>query len=258
MELYPNKFLQYLLGIEEKSPFVQLTNLCAELTVNFQPIFHAKTGDIFGYEALTRHISKKINIKKLFLDSKQNGTEILLDMMCRRNAIKYASKQAIDSYLLINTCAETLLHFDYTIDMTDKLIEEYNISKERIIFEITEETAIDNYDIFIRSILFYKKRGYKIAIDDFGAGFGGPKLMSLIEPDIVKIDKHFIANVLNNHYCKAFIEFTLSECHKRDIKVVAEGIETYLQMREMISIGIDFLQGHYLGKPSAEIQSLRA
>lgn len=188
----------------------------SELTVYFQPIFLSETNKIFGYEALTRHISKNINIQKLFDDAKKDGSIYILDMLCRRNALKEASKQRLKNYLFINVCPETLLNPQHTIGITDQFAEEFNFPKEKIILEITEQSAIENYEIFIKSLFYYKDRGYKIAIDDFGVGYSGPKLLSLIEPDIVKIDRHFISCLKENPVCKAFIDFAVKICHEKN------------------------------------------
>ncbi|MCS7164622.1 MAG: EAL domain-containing protein [Thermodesulfovibrio sp.] len=228
----------------------------SDLKVHFQPIFSAKTGTIFGYEALTRHKSIK-NIKNLFLEARKNGSIFILDMICRRNAIKEASRQNIDSYLFINICPETLSYPNHEVGITDRFAEEFGFPKNRIVLEITEQSAIENYEIFIKSVSYYKNRGYKIAIDDFGAGFGGPKLLSLLEPDIVKIDKYFIHAIEENNFSKYFIDFTVQVCHKLNIMVVAEGIETPTQLSEVINMGADLLQGFYLGKPEEKINKNR-
>lgn len=89
--------------------------LYSKLTVHFQPIFSSKSGKIFGYESLTRHISMSLNIKDLFLEAKKNGSIFILDMICRRNAIKKASEQNINSYLFINICPETLFYPQHEI-----------------------------------------------------------------------------------------------------------------------------------------------
>lgn len=229
----------------------------SDLTVHYQPIFLSKNGKIFGYEALTRHLSMNLNIKNLFLEAKENGSIFILDMICRRNAIKEASKQNLDGYLFINICPESLFYPQHEVGITDRFAEEFKFPKEKIVLEITEQTAIENYEVFIKSVSYYKKRGYKIAIDDFGAGFGGPKLLSLIEPDIVKIDRHFINTLEENHFSKSFIEFTVSVCHRLNILVVAEGIETSSQLLEIKNTGVDLLQGYYLGKPEAKIKNFQ-
>lgn len=226
----------------------------SKLTVHFQPIFSSMSGKIFGYESLTRNISMSLNIKELFLEAKKNGSIFILDMICRRNAIKKASEQNIDGYLFINICPETLFYPQHEIGITDRFAEEFSFPKDKIVLEITEQSAIENYEIFIKSVSYYKRRGYKIAIDDFGAGFGGPKLLSILEPDIVKIDRHFINTMEENHFSKSFIEFTVSVCHRLNIMVVAEGVETASQLKEVVNAGVDLLQGFYLGKPEEKIQ----
>lgn len=231
----------------------QLKSLYSDLTIHFQPIFSSQDGNIFGYEALTRHTHKSINVKEFFLKAKKDGTIHLLDMICRKNAIKKASEQGIDSYLFINICPETLCYKEHIIGLTDTFAEECGFPKEKIVLEITEQSAIENYELFLKAVNYYRIRGYKIAIDDFGAGFGGPKLLSMIEPDIVKIDRFFINN-MGDYFSKAFIEFISSVCKRFNIVVVAEGIENSQQLKEVINLGVDLLQGFYLGKPQEKIK----
>ncbi|MCX7987839.1 MAG: EAL domain-containing protein [Thermodesulfovibrio sp.] len=227
----------------------------SELTVHFQPIFESKKFKIYGYESLARHVSKKINIGKLFLEAKKNDSIFLLDMICREKAIREASKQNLKDYLFINICPETIISPQHEIGITDRLAEKYNFPKEKIILEITEQSAIENYEIFIKTISYYKERGYRIAIDDFGSGYGGPKLLSLIKPDIVKIDKHFIQTLNDNYFSKCFVEFVINLCNEFGIMVVAEGIETSLQLEKILEKNADLLQGYYLGEPAAFIRN---
>jgi diguanylate cyclase (GGDEF)-like protein len=137
----------------------------------------------------------------------------------------------------------------HRVGITDELADKWSISKERIVLEITEETAIRNCKLFKDTIVYYKKRGYKIAIDDFGAGYGGLKMLSIIEPDFIKIDRHFISNI-----DKAAVKFNLvdsiaSACHRLGIKVIAEGIEQGEELKVVMNMGIELLQGYYLCKP---------
>ncbi|WP_333654859.1 GGDEF domain-containing protein [Dissulfurispira sp.] len=225
------------------------------LTTHFQPIFSSKDGTVYGYEALARikEDRKNINIGELFKKAILTNTISSLDVKCRENAISLASSLGINhinAYLFINICPEALIDSAHSLGITDELADEWGISKERIILEITEESAIHNCDLFKEAVAYYKKRGYKIAIDDFGAGYGGLKMLSVIEPDFVKIDRHFISNI-----DKATIKFNLvdsiaSACHRIGIKVIAEGIEQEEELKVVMDMGIDLLQGYYLYKPS--------
>lgn len=233
------------------------------LTTHFQPIFSSKDGVVYGYEALTRikGDNNSINIGELFKRAIFTNTISSLDVKCRENAIGLASSLGLNrsnAYLFINVCPEALMDSAHSVGITDELAEEFGISKDKIILEITEESAIHNCNLFKEAVAYYKKRGYKIAIDDFGAGYGGLKMLSVIEPDFVKIDRHFISNI-----DKAIVKFNLvdsiaSACHRIGIKVIAEGIEQEEELKVVINMGIDLLQGYYLYKPSPILNGDRA
>ena len=225
------------------------------LTTHFQPIFSSKDGTVYGYEALTRikGDNSRINIGDLFKKAILTNTISPLDVKCRENAISLASSLGINhgsAYLCINVCPEALMDPAHRVGITDELAEDFNIPKERIILEITEESAIHNYNLFKEALAYYKKKGYKIALDDFGAGYAGLKMLSAIEPDFVKIDRYFISNI-----DKAIVKFNLVDsiatvCHRSGIKVIAEGIEREEELKIVIDMEIDLLQGFYLYKPS--------
>lgn len=239
-------------GIDRQTILELLDN--DSLTTHFQPIFSAKDSAVYGYEALTRiRGSRDINIGELFKKAILTNTISSLDVKCRENAISIAASLGINrnnSYLFINVCPEALMDPAHTLGITDDLVERWGISKEKIILEITEESAIHNYNLFKQAIRYYRKRNYKIAIDDFGAGYGGLKMLSVIEPDFVKIDRYFISNI-----DKAMIKFNLVDsiaiaCHRIGIKVIAEGIEREDELNVLLNMGIEFLQGYHLCKPA--------
>ena len=134
--------------------------------------------------------------------------------------------------------------------ITDELVEDMGLSKERIIIELTEESAIKDYNLFNRAIERYRGRGYRIAIDDFGTGYGGLKMLSMIEPDFVKIDRYFISNIDQAAVNFNLVDSITTTCHRMGIKVIAEGIETEEELKAVSNMGIELLQGYYLRKPS--------
>ncbi len=226
------------------------------LTIHFQPIFSSQDGTVFGYEALARINGDhtEINIPGLFKKAIQTGTISCLDMKCRELAMKLASTMGINShYLFINVCPETLIDPSHSLGVTDKLVDTFGFTKDKIILEITEESAVPDCGLLQKVVNYYKKRGYKIAIDDFGAGYGGLKMLSMVEPEFIKIDKHFVSNI-----DKSVIKFNLvdaisSACHRMGIKVIAEGIEREEELRVMLKMGIELLQGYLLGRPSESL-----
>lgn len=133
-----------------------------------------------------------------------------------------------------------------------------NLSKKRGyqktgFIEITEESAVKDYSLFNKAIERYRDKGYKIAIDYFGSGYGGLKMLSMIKPDFVKIDRYFISNI-----DRALVKFNLVDCittacHRIGIDVIAEGIQREEELKTVLNMGIEFLQGYYLGKPAPEL-----
>jgi diguanylate cyclase (GGDEF)-like protein len=227
--------------------------------VHFQPIISTRNGGIYGYEALTRINGRHVfrDISELFAKAKETNAISSLDLLCRWNAMREGGLKGITrrgEYLFINVCPEILMDPDHRVGITDEMAEKCGIVKEKVILEITEETAIDNYRLFKDAIAYYRREGYKIAIDDFGSGHGGLKMLSIIEPDFVKIDRHFISYI-----DKAMIKYNLVEsmatvCHRIGIKVIAEGVERPEELAILMGMDIGYLQGFLLGKPSPDMQ----
>ena len=228
------------------------------LTTHFQPIFNAENGSVLGYEALSRTKEKNpfADIGELFQRAIQTGCICVLDTACFATALKTAktfSRADRPEYLFMNVCPETLMNNSLFQDTCDSLVETIGIAREQIVLEITEESMITNYAFFKQSLEIYRCQGYKIAIDDFGAGYGGLKMLSTIEPDFVKIDRHFISNI-----DRAIIKFNLVDaiataCHRIGIGVIAEGIEREEELAVLLNTGIQYLQGYYLGYPSPQM-----
>ncbi|MES0337529.1 MAG: GGDEF domain-containing protein [Candidatus Magnetobacterium sp. LHC-1] len=229
------------------------------LTTFFQPIYSSEDGSIYGYEALTRVRGSEstMNIAELFEKAMATDTLTLLDSTCHENAIINASQQGFkdtDAHLFINICPETITDTPRWCEITDHFAGVWGIARNNIVLEVTEESAIKNYKVFHTMIDVLKGKGYKIAIDDFGAGYGGLKMLSIIEPDFVKIDRHFISNM-----DKALVKYNLVDaiataCHRLGIKVIAEGIETEHELRLVVNMGIELLQGFLLKRPSPRLE----
>ncbi|MFZ5906472.1 MAG: GGDEF domain-containing protein [Nitrospirota bacterium] len=225
------------------------------LTVFFQPIYAARTGMLHGYEALTRIQAESSfpTISDLFRQAKQTDIISTLDVYCRENAIRNAVAQGIrdrNALLFINICPETLIDAAHKNGLTEEYIERWGLKKEQIILEITEESAIQKFELFKKAVDYYRQRGYKIAIDDFGAGYGGMKMLSIIEPDFIKIDRHFISQIDRTTVKYNLVDCIVTACHRMGIQIIAEGIEREEEMIAVLNMDIEFFQGYYLSHPS--------
>ena len=263
-----DQFPQASPGLLEKPPTSRQINCEAiasllghnQLTCHFQPIVNLQTSKIFAYEALCRTVGLNPfdNIEELFIQAGICGKILQLDMRCRENAMSLAEAQGLhdkDALLFINICPTSLLHPDHSAGTTGILANKHGIPKHNIVLEITEHEAVSNYKLFRQAIDHYRSKGFRIAIDDFGAGYGGLKMLSVLEPDFVKIDRHFFKESPKCSINFNLIDSIATACHRIGIEVIAEGIETEKDLRICREIGIDLVQGYLLARPAAELIS---
>jgi diguanylate cyclase (GGDEF)-like protein len=228
------------------------------LTCHFQPIVNRQQGRIFAYEALCRTVGSNPfdTIEELFSTAGHCGMILPLDMRCRENAMALASVQGLannNTLLFINICPTSLLHPDHSAGSTGLLANRYEIPKGNIVLEITEHEAVSNYNLFRKAIDHYRSKGFRIAIDDFGAGYGGLKMLSVLEPDFVKIDRHFFKDSPKSSINFNLIDAIATACHRIGIEVIAEGIETEKDLQICRDIGIELVQGYLIARPAADL-----
>lgn len=228
------------------------------LTAFFQPIVSLEHGSIHAYEALCRTSGPNPfdTIDDLFQQAILCGLTRQLDMRCRENSIACAAKQNIgtsNALLFLNICPTSLLHPDHNTGATEMFAKKFGIPKDKIVLEITEREAVSNYSLFRRAVDHYRNNGFHIAIDDFGAGYGGLKMLSMLEPDYVKIDRHFFQDKGRSHINYNLIDAIATACHRIGIHVIAEGIESEDDLRICREVGIHLLQGYHFAKPNPEL-----
>lgn len=230
-----------------------LDNDC--LDTYFQPICSLTDGSVFGHESLARLTNNSsANICQVFRDAVATKTIIFLDMRCRENALKKASELGFtnsSNLLFINTAPDVLTDKAHSIKMACNIVKKYGIKTEQIVIEITEERNNHNCQFIKQAIQEYKDAGFKIAIDDFGAGYSGLIMLSNIEPDFIKIDRHFITNIDKAAIKYNLVDTIVTLCHRLGIKVIAEGIEREEELKIVQSMGIEFGQGYLLRKPAS-------
>ena len=130
------------------------------------------------------------------------------------------------------------------------LNEVYGEDMDRYFFELTETSSVSDDDL--RMLREFGKNTGQIAIDDFGAGHSNIVNLMRYTPQIIKIDRFLITDIHKNRNKQMFVRSTIDFAKMNGIKVLAEGVETYNEMSTVIDLGVDYIQGYYTGKPSAE------
>ena len=140
--------------------------------------------------------------------------------------------------------------------MDIELIEkEYKDILPNVVMEILEsEKSNSEYTMFKQQLI--AKWGGKIALDDFGSGYNSEYALITFNPNIIKIDRSIISGCDSDISRRSIVSNLIQLANTKGITVLAEGVETYSEMKTVIECGVDLLQGYYLNRPLFEPQPI--
>jgi EAL domain-containing protein (putative c-di-GMP-specific phosphodiesterase class I) len=154
--------------------------------------------------------------------------------------------------LSINFMPNAVYRPELCIRTTLDAAEAYGFPIEQIMFEITEGEKVDDL-VHLRGIVeHYRQRGFKTAIDDFGAGYAGLNLLAEIRTDLLKLDMALIRDIDRDPVRQSIIRGILQVCRDLSTTVIAEGVETRAELAVLRSFGIELFQGFLFARPAFE------
>jgi len=217
----------------------------SSLWMAFQPILRADTGEVFGYEALLRSSEPSLPHPPAVLDAAERlGRSDLLGRTIRERCAAPIDRAPEHALLFVNLQASDLL--DETL-----LAQESPLSAiaSRVVLEITERASLDQVKDIRSKVAELRRMGYRIAIDDLGAGYAGLTSFALLEPEVVKLDMSLVRDVHLNPTQQKLIRSMTVLCKDMGMMVVGEGVETAKERDTLIDLGCDLLQGYLFSKP---------
>lgn len=222
-----------------------------DFTMAFQPIVNATTGRIFAHEALARGLGNE-PAGSVF-QHVNDDNRYRFDQSCRTKAIKLAAEKGLgDALLSINFMPNAVYRPELCIRTTLAAAEAYGVPLECIIFEFTEQEQVIDIG-HLRSIVdYYRERGFRTALDDFGAGYSGLNLLAEIRTDIVKLDMELIRHLDTRPARRAIVKGVIEICRELSTTVIAEGVETYEEFATLKDMGVELFQGYYFARPAFE------
>lgn len=222
-----------------------------QLTAFFQPIYATDKGKLYGYEALIRGPSNSPlhSPQALFDTALEHGLLSQLELVCRKISIARFAQLKLEGYLFLNISPMIFLQTDHPYGRTLSYIKESGLLPERVVIELSEKYPIDSPDVLQNALMYYRNLGFRIAVDDLGAGYAGLKLWSEVKPDFVKIDYYFINQLHLDPVKREFIKSILLLGQNMNAKVIAEGIETIEEYEQLKELGICFGQGFLFARP---------
>lgn len=243
---------EQMLGIRDALRRALITD---SLFLAYQPIYDVHTMRIVGAEALLRMTDQElgsVSPGEFVPVAEETGlivemTDKVISKVCGLWDTIDAKDLSLD-HISVNLSAVNFLQPSLEQHLL-KLIGDAHVNPQRFEFELTESAVLGSSDNGYATILSMVGQGIGFALDDYGKGFSNIELLLKLPFKTVKLDRS-IVNYCESH--QAFLESLILMLHKIDRIVVAEGVETENQFRIMKGIGVDRIQGYYLGRPMLE------
>ena len=221
-----------------------------EFSFAFQPIVDVKRQEIISFEALVRGPKGESADSVLALVTESITPDF--DERCRWKAIELASRLKMSKSLNINLSAPALYQVDLNITATFKASLKNRFPVNSIIFEVLESECLTDKRNLLENLKLLQDFGFMTAIDDFGMGFSGLKLLLEYQPNYIKLDRNLISNIHRDSVKQSVFSGIQQMCQELSIIMVAEGVETVGEYEWLHNEGVDIFQGFYFARPAFE------
>lgn len=228
-----------------------------EFILYYQPQVDVNTGRLTSFEALIRWNNPKLGfISPIHFIEIAEENQMIIDIgnWVIKTACEFIKElhtsQKSSCYVSVNVSVLQFLQTDF-IDNVLKILDETNLPPQYLELEITESIYIKNYEIICRKLVELRKKGIRIALDDFGKGYSSLSYLKELPIDTLKIDKSFIDDVCNDGN-KSLVEDIIKMGHKMELNIIAEGVETSEQYNYLKEAQCNAIQGYLFSKPVEE------
>lgn len=218
------------------------------LYMAFQPIVDVPNNRVYAYEALMRSGGGVLKSPLDILGAAEKLRRLPeLARLIRHRVAGSVPALPADTFLFVN------LH---PMDLADPELLTFDnplsAHASRIVLEITERASFDDVPDARRRLESLRTIGYRLALDDLGAGYAGLNSFATMNPDVVKLDMALIQGVDRSPRQAKLITSLVQLCRDLGSRVIAEGVETEAEKETLVTCGCDLLQGYLLGRPDRE------
>lgn len=222
----------------------KLTAALRAMRMHYQPIVELARRRVVGYEALVRTAGR--DPKALIDLATQLGREHELGRAVRQSVAANTETlpQGIDVYVnlqSIELCDEQLYAPDSPLSRL----------APRVVLELTERAPLEAVPDLKDRLARLRKLGYRLAIDDLGAGYAGLTSVALVEPEVVKIDMSLIRDLHLNETKRRLVASLLTACRELEVQIVCEGVELPAERDALVELGCELFQGYLFARPAA-------
>ena len=245
------KFQAYRVEVKNKE-ILQEIILKEDVQTVFQPIVNMQDRSIVGYEALTRGPKGTEFESPYMLFDIATESDLLfeLDRLCRRKALINAASLESPYKLFVNTLPMTIRDPEFQGQLMVEFLKGLDLAPSRIVLEITERLAIENYSLFLEAMNYFTDVGFAVAVDDMGAGYSGLEKIVHLKPNYLKFDLLMVRDIDTSFVKREMLKAILSLAEKVKANVIAEGVETQEELKTLLDLGITYGQGFLFARPA--------
>jgi EAL domain-containing protein (putative c-di-GMP-specific phosphodiesterase class I) len=221
-------------------------NALRSLWVAYQPIVSWSSQRVFAFEALVRNEETTLRSPPdLFAAAERLGRLQELGRTIRDRVAQNVTEMPVDALIFVNVHAMEL--DDDSLFSADAPLSRH---AGRVVLEITERAPIERIRDVGGRVAQLRALGYRIAVDDLGAGYAGLASFAHLEPEVVKVDMSLIRGVDRSPMKQKLLSSIVRLCQDLDIQMIAEGIETEEERDTLVRLGGDLCQGYLFARPS--------
>ncbi len=227
--------------------------------LEFQPIFALDSAEVTHYECLLRMRGEGgvLYYPKEFIPvAEAMGLIHQVDFWVVDHALDLLRSMPENIAFAINLSGNVFLD-EKLYPLVQNKLKQTGIDPERVVFEITETSAISNFEMTKRMVTSLRSLGCRFALDDFGAGFNSYSYLKHFPVDILKIDGGFITDLDNDPVDQLLVKSMIDIAHSLGKKTVAEFVERESTLELLRGYGVDFVQGYLVGKPQSGINTAK-
>ena len=223
-----------------------------QVTTVFQPIVDLGTGAVHGFEALSRGPAGTQQHSPLNLFEAARHCELTseLDQHCRRRALRTARDLPGPHLLFVNVVPASMYDPDFQGTSLIQLLGGIGLSPGRIVLEVSEHYAIENYALFVEALQNFTQLGFSIAVDDIGKGRSGLEAIAHLNPRYLKFDMELVRDIDKSHVKREMARALKAFADRMDSQIIAEGIEREGEKQACADLGLHYGQGYLLARPA--------
>ena len=218
----------------------------------YEPIVEVDTHVVFAYEALARgpEGSEFHTPLAMFAEAERQGLVYELDCLCRASGLEGAVGFPEGSKLFLNVLPSAIHDPNFRAERLISTLAECRLSPQDVVFEVSEQQSIRDFEAFREMRDYYRKLGFSFALDDTGAGYAGLETLLEISPEFIKVDRAFVKGVDQDTMRQDMLRALVSVAEKTGAKIIGEGLDTVEELAMLGELGVHYGQGWLFGHPT--------